>query len=69
MCSFIFMWFSYQVESPSFFPDIGSPFPYLDCVVVPQWERRLQVLLGGNTPGWDGSEAGFSCSKKKGSRQ
>ena len=26
-------------------PDIGFPFPYLDCLVGPQWERMCLVLL------------------------
>lgn len=32
------------------FPAIGYPFPYLDCLGGPQWEKRYLVLAGNRCP-------------------
>jgi hypothetical protein len=32
-------------------PAIRPPYPYLDCLVGPQWERMCLVLLGLDVQG------------------
>ena len=42
------------------------PFPYMDCLVGPQWERMYLVLLGLDIPKWGDTKVGLPFSEEKG---
>lgn len=42
------------------------PFPDLDCMFGPQWERICLVLLGLDIPGWDGTQGGAPPLRRRG---
>ena len=44
----------------------GIPFPKVDCLVGPQWERMCLVLVGIDVPVWGGTQGeGFPLSEEK----
>lgn len=44
----------------------GTPSPYLDCLVVPQWKRVCLVLLGLDSPEWSGTPGDSSFLRRRG---
>ena len=63
------MWVPYQVSqglSWSLFPATETPFSYLDCPVVSQWERLSLDLLELDAPWWGDTQRGSLSLKRRG---